>query len=254
MKRSQTIGLIILSTTLTLSHLAPIALMQADASTQTRKSPRKKVARFTPSGIGAPTHRSDAATRGQCESGRPVVVKEGQEVRLIALIPENELGLTTAEAPAIAFYMPPTCAQTMRFSLYDATAKKIYETFLSTPTSSGIINLNLSQLKDFPALEVDRKYQWELNLVIAPRDPSADATVDGFFQRTRGNPNADQNFWFGVVTKLLEARQVKPQDAELKEDWNSLMSLVGLEAIANQPLMTNFIAKPAPQKYTDLKQ
>ena len=57
----------------------------------------------------------------------------------------------------------------------------------------------------------------------------------------------------GVVTKLLEARQVKPQDAELKEDWNSLMSLVELEAIANQPLVSTFSVKPAPQIYTDSK-
>ena len=169
MKRSQTIGLIILSTTLTLSHFTPIALMQAEASTQNRKLPR-----FTPTGIGAPTNRSAAATRGQCESSRPVVVKEGQEVRLIALIPENELGLTTAEAPAIAFYMPPTCAQTMRFSLYDPTFKKIYETHLATPTASGIINLKFSTLKNFPILEVDKKYQWELSLILDPRDPSAD--------------------------------------------------------------------------------
>lgn len=248
MTGSRTVGLIILSTTLMLSHLDSVLFIQAIASAQVRKSPRKKSFRYTPSGVGAPTHRSDAATRGQCDSGRPVSFQKGQEVRLIALVPENELGLTTSESPAIAFYIPPTCAETMRVSLLDTVTNKSYATLLNTPTSSGIINLKLSSLKDFPPLEMDKKYQWELSLVMDSRDPSADVSVNGFLQRSK--TKADPNFWFDAVTALMEARQVKPQDAELKEDWNSLMQLVGLEAIANQPLVSNFTEKSVAQKST----
>jgi Domain of Unknown Function (DUF928) len=250
MTRSRTVGLIILSTTLMLSHLDSVLFIQAIASAQVRESPRKKSFRYTPSGVGAPTHRSDAATRGQCDSGRPVSFQKGQEVRLIALVPENELGLTTAESPAIAFYIPPTCAETMRVSLLVTVTNKSYETFLATPSSSGIINLKFSSLKDFPPLEIGKKYQWELSLVIDNRDPSADASVNGFLQREKVNPNVDQHFWFDTVTALMEARQVQPQDAELTEDWNRLMRLVGLEAIANQPFIPNFTAKSVSPRYT----
>jgi Domain of Unknown Function (DUF928) len=252
MTGSRTVGLIILSTTLMLSHLDSVLFIQAIASPQVRKSPRKKAFRYTPSGVGAPTHRSDAATRGQCDSGRPVLFQKGQEVRLIALVPENELGLTTAEAPAIAFYIPPTCAETMRVSLLDTVTNNSYETLLVTPTSSGIINLKFSSLKGFPRLEMGKKYQWELSLAIDARDPSADVIVNGFLQRERVNPNADQSFWFDTVTALLEARQANPQDSELNADWSRLMGLVGLEAIANQSLIANFVAKPALRKYTEL--
>jgi Domain of Unknown Function (DUF928) len=252
MKRSQTIGLVILSATLTLSYLESGLSIHANALPQVRKLPRKKVVRFIPSGVGAPTNRSAAATRGQCEPSRPVAAQKGQELRFIALVPENELGLTTAESPAIAFYMPPTCAETMRFSLLDTTTNKSYEILLATPTSSGIINLKFSSLKDFPILEIGKKYQWELSLAIDARDPSADVSVNGFLQRERVNPNVDRSFWFETVTALLEARQANPQDAELNADWKSLMGLVGLEAIANQSLIANFAAKPALRKYTDL--
>jgi hypothetical protein len=248
MARSRIVGLIILSTILMLSHLDSVLFIQAIASPQVQKSPRKKAFRYTPSGVGAPTHRSDAATRGQCDPGRPVLFQKGQEVRLIALVPENELGLTTAEAPAIAFYIPPTCAETMRVSLLDTVINKSYATLLATPTSSGIINLKFSSLKDFPPLEIGKKYQWELSLVIDHRDPSADASVNGFLQRSESN--ADQHFWFDTITALMEARQANPQAAELKEDWNSLMSLVGLEAISNQPFNPNFTAKSVVPRYT----
>jgi hypothetical protein len=250
LRRSHTIGFIILSTTLALGYLEPILLIQANASTQTHKPSRKKVARFTPSGIGAPTNRSDAATRGQCKSSRPVLPQKRQEVRLVALVPENELGLTTAEALTIAFYIPPTCAETMRVSLLDTVTNKSYETLLATPTSSGIINLKFSSLKDFPILEIGKKYQWELSLVIDARDPSADASVNGFLRRERVNSKADQHFWLDTIKALLEARQAKPKDVELKEEWTSLMGLVGLEAISDQPLISNFAAKSAAPRYT----
>jgi hypothetical protein len=250
MKRSQTIGLIILSATLMASYLELGLFIHANASPQARQLPQKKVVRFIPSGVGAPTNRSAAATRGQCESSRPVATQNGQAIQLIALVPDNELGLTTAESPAIAFYIPPTCAETMHLSLLDTMTQKSYDALLTTPTSSGIINLKLSSLKDFPGLEIGKKYQWELRLVLDARDPSADASVNGWLQRRK--TEANPSFWFDRVTALIEARQAKPQDTELKEEWTSLMGFVGLDTIANQSLIANFVAKPAARKYTDL--
>jgi Domain of Unknown Function (DUF928) len=250
MQRSQTLGIVLASMTLIWmgGGLEAFTPDRANAAPQVRKPYRKKAFRFIPPANGAPTKRFSAATRGQCDSGHPARVQPGQETRLIALVPEGQGIVTTVEAPAIAFYIPPTCAETMRFSLRETTTKKAYEILLSAPTSSGIISLKFSSLKDLPRLEIGQQYEWELTLIPDPRDASADLSVNGLIEREQSIPNADRSFWLETIAALLDARQAKPQQAELKAEWNNLMTLVGLETISDRPLISDFAMKsPLPK-------
>jgi hypothetical protein len=221
---------------------------------------KRKRIRFVPSGVGAPTSRSSAATRGNCDAKYLIKPQKNSDAKLIALIPENELSLTIEAVPAIAFYIPPGCVEEMRFDLVDTTTNQVYQTLLNPPSSAGIVNLKFSSLKNFSPLEIGKKYQWKLTLVADSRDPSADMNVSGFLQRKavdvalamklksatvndRPSLYANYSLWLDTVATLFAARQASPEDIDLNADWNELMTSQGLTAILNQPLMSNLIAK-----------
>jgi hypothetical protein len=250
MQRSQTLGLVLVAITLIGmgNGLESFTPDRANAAPQVRKPYRKKAFRFLPSGIGAPTKRFAAATRGQCDSNRPVLIEPGQETRLIALVPEGQGIVTTVDTPAIAFYIPPTCTETMRFSLHEIEKNKSYETLLSTPTSSGIISLKFSSLKNFPRLEIGKHYEWKLTLIPDPRDPSANFSVNGFIKREQSLSETNQSFWLETIAELLNTRQTKPQQSNIKAEWDDLMTWVGLDAIRDRPLISNFTIKSSLPK------
>jgi Domain of Unknown Function (DUF928) len=254
------IGIIILSITLALSNLGSVDFFQTNAATPTRKLKQKKAFRFIPAGIGAPNNRSAAGLRSSCKSVLPNTTQNITERSFIALVPEKELGLTIDETPAIAFYIPPICVEAMRFNLVDTITNQTYESLLAPPASSGIIHLKLSSLKDFPPLEVGKQYQWVLTLITDSDDLSGDRKVSGFLQRQALNSTLNQalkmanpgdlpslyashSLWFETITALIEARRSRPQDVSLKADWYNLMASVELDAIASQPLVSNFVAK-----------
>jgi hypothetical protein len=176
------------------------------------------------------------------------------------LILEKEVSLTINAAPTIAFYIPPGCVEEIQFSLLDTATNKTSKTFLESPSSSGIVNLNLSRLRDFAPLVIGREYQWELKIVADSRDESANKSVNGFIQRKALNSTlaeelkfatindrpslyANNSLWLDTVATLLTARQSNPKDTGLNADWNELMTSQGLATILDQPLMSNLIVK-----------
>jgi hypothetical protein len=259
MNKLQHICLIFLSIFYSSSYIEPIFLLTANAATQSRKPHR-----FTPSRIGAPTIRFAAGRRGLCESSRMISSKVKGEDKLIALIPEGELSLTSNAAPVIFFYIPPICARVMRFSLTNMTTAKTYNVLLKTPISSGIIALPFSDLKNFPGLETGKEYQWELRLVTNPRDTSADLSVAGRLQRKvlsqnlsnalkdatpsdRLNLYADNSFWFETVAAIIETRHASPPDNTFNENWKSLLQSVSLDTLVSQPFVSNFVSVAVPE-------
>jgi hypothetical protein len=221
---------------------------------------KRKRIRFVPSGIGAPIKRSDAATRDNCDDKSLVKEQKNSYNQLTALILEKEVSLTINAAPTIAFYIPPGCVEEIQFSLLDTATNKTSKTFLESPSSSGIVNLNLSRLRDFAPLVIGREYQWELKIVADSRDESANKSVNGFIQRKALNSTlaeelkfatindrpslyANNSLWLDTVATLLTARQSNPKDTGLNADWNELMTSQGLATILDQPLMSNLIVK-----------
>jgi hypothetical protein len=272
MKQIRILWIMILCLTLGLNDVAIDIFCTTKATASTpKKAPRqnpppksnqqkRKRIRFVPSGIGAPIKRSDAATRGNCDDKLLVKEQKNSYNQLTALIPEKEVSLTINAAPTIAFYIPPGCVEEMQFSLVDTATNQTSKTSLEPPPSSGIVNLNLSRLRDFASLVIGRKYQWELKIVADSRDSSADKSVNGFIQHATLNSTlaeelksakindrpslyANNSLWLDTVATLFAARQANPEDTDVNADWNELMTSQGLTAILNQPLMSNLVAK-----------
>jgi hypothetical protein len=264
MKREKSLGIIFLSAILVSASAEMFYLLPSPAETPTRKSPRKKVVRWIPSGVGAPNKRSAAAVRSCSKhlvSGVKSPVPQNAVSSLIALVPEGELGLTVTATPSIAFYIPipSDCITELRFQLMDQNNNLIYETLLVPPPAPGITSLQFSALQNLPPLEVEQRYQWELVLVIDPRDQSADRRIHGFMQRkaldsaltnalNSATPSerislyGSQSLWFEMIATLVQARRVKPQDADLNAAWQELLTAVDLRAIADQPLVPNLVS------------
>jgi Domain of Unknown Function (DUF928) len=194
------------------------------------------VMHVTPSGIGAPSNRAQAATRNQnCLDGK----------ELVALIPEQELGLTSMEHPTLLFYIPLTSAPTLKLTLEDNSGKTIYTKTFKTPAKTGLVQFKFSEFKESPSLTPLTTYQWTFSLVCDPQDPSANVTVFGSIQRIKLDPTlfgelktatpsdrvklyATNGLWYDTVATLAEARQFNPSDPQLAKSWQELLKSVGL--------------------------
>jgi hypothetical protein len=194
------------------------------------------VVHVTPSGIGAPSNRAQAATRKEnCLNGEKVV----------ALIPENELILTATERPTLLFYLPPTPASNIQITLGDGGSKP-YTRIVKTPKKQGdFVQFKFSDFTDSPALIPGKTYQWTFTLLCDPQGPSANVTVFGSIQRIELDPilaneleiakpsdrailYANNGLWYDTVATLVEALQSNPNDPQLAKSWQELLKSVGL--------------------------
>jgi Domain of Unknown Function (DUF928) len=195
-----------------------------------------EVMHVTPSGIGAPSNRAQAATRNQnCLDGK----------KLVALIPENQLGLTSMSRPTLLFYIPPTTAPNLKFSLEDKSGKAFYTKTLKTLAKTGLVQFKFSEFKDSASLTPGKTYQWTFTLLCDPKDPSANVAVSGDIQRIELDPiltsalktvklgdraalYSINGVWYDTIATLAEALQADPSNPQLTKDWQELLKSSGL--------------------------
>ena len=178
---------------------------------------------------------------------------------LVALLPDTNLGLTTAAYPRFFWSVPLTNAPLMEFTLYEVDAKQanrnlIYKTTFSITGEAGIASLSLPTDVNLPPLRLGQDYRWSVSLICNPTDRAQDITVDGWVQRVvpsstftqqlkqakpRDRPAiyAQNGLWFNTVETLIDQRCARPQDTALAAGWAELLKSVNLEAIAKQPLI-----------------
>lgn len=211
-----------------------------------RRSPSK--IGYVPPNWGAPGNRIGAAVRG-CSVG-----SNSQENPLIALLPANNTGTTTAAYPVLLFYIPQIAEKKLEFSLLDENDNKIYQTAFNYSRTPGIVSLNLSAFEGLPPLKIDKKYHWYFTIVCNPQDRSADSFVDGWVQRIEVDPAlaselkkviprdraslyALNGIWYDAAAALYEVRQSNPNNSLLKDEWADLLKSIGLDTIAREPLI-----------------
>lgn len=200
---------------------------------------------FIASNRGAPGTRQGGATRGGCSSS---------DRTLTALVPANNLGMTTAPYPVIFFYIPPTSADVLELSLLDENDNEIYQKNLTPTKTGGIASINFADLPGVKPLEVGKSYHWYLSIVCNTQDRSADIFVDGWVQRIKPDPAlqselqqvpsrnraslyAVNGIWYDSLTALYETRKSSPNNSALVNEWADLLDSVGLDTIAREPLV-----------------
>ncbi|MGA7935617.1 MAG: DUF928 domain-containing protein [Kovacikia sp.] len=215
---------------------------------------------FKPPRRGVPGRREGAGTRS------PQACVQGN-LRLTALMPPTNLGLTTAAYPRFFWYIPKTRAKLAEFSLAEineATGSvkvPVYKTTFGIAGVPGVASLPLPRHATIPPLTVGQDYRWSLALICNPDRREQDIKVDGWVQRITPNAElteklakatatdrpliyANSGIWFDTLTSLADLHCANPQNTSHSASWAELLKSVKLAAIATQPLVQSCTPGP----------
>ncbi|AFY81530.1 DUF928 domain-containing protein [Oscillatoria acuminata] len=204
---------------------------------------------------GAPGRRIGGGTRGTCPKSAS---------GMIALVPENNLGLTLSNNPTFLFYVPKIDGVNpgqieMEFLLVDESdpenVQEIYQQSVPLPTVGGTVALTLPPDENLPPLQVNQFYSWYFSLICNPKasDPSI-LSLGGWIERVEPSPTLTQELeqltsrdriaiyerellWFDAMGTLAQLLQDNPSDPFLRQKWNALLESVNLSEIAQAPLV-----------------
>lgn len=196
-----------------------------------------------------PRGTAGGASRGTClQSG----YREASGLEVAALMPESRHGLSVAERPTFFIAVSGNAIQA-ELSLWDEDYNGIYQTALSLTNVPGVVGIPLPA--DAPDLTPGKSYKWSLAVICDTNNRNRDAVVEGWVQRTEANANllaglekadtllekaalyAKNGFWYDSVAALAKLRRQSPNDANLAAQWKQLLMSVGLDEIANKPLL-----------------
>lgn len=196
-------------------------------------------------------NRTAGASRGSC----------GADIASpVALLPsEQRIGLTVEANPTLLFNISQPSTASAEFILQEIEGEKIirevYATTIELPKASGVISISVPKGEDSSqSLEVGKRYEWSFALICDLKDRGQDIILDGEIERfepsaeltstlqkaapkERPSVYADAGVWYDAVADLAKLRQEHPNDSQLATDWETLLQSVGLDAIAQSPLV-----------------
>ncbi|MGI8503466.1 MAG: DUF928 domain-containing protein [Hassallia sp.] len=218
---------------------------QSGAAVNRQNAPNRNIKFNPPPGLGTPGRRVSAGSRGgnSCTSTNQ---------QIIALAPLEDPQITTLSYPQLFFYVPQTNAQALELVIQDENQEVINKATFKTPAKSGIVSV--IPANSTPELKVGKTYRWFFSLVCDQKQRSRDLVVQGSIvrlapdekllrdlassnMRERANIYALSGSFTDALTFLAQLRRQRPNDAELKTDWQDLLRSVNLGAITDAPLI-----------------
>lgn len=206
-----------------------------------------------PAALGVPGRRVAGASRKleQCLLDKKP---------LTAIVPESNIGLTTAANPVLLFYIPKISGQKqLELVVKTADNKNILSQQFYKPSSkAGVVSIPVNNT----SLEVGKDYRWSFSIVCDPKARSNDHSVNGGIKRIQAEPGlttqlknatpqqvvnvyAQAGIWQDTVATLAGLRSSRPNDAELKADWEALLQGAEFKPdVVNAPLLQG---REAPQ-------
>ncbi|MEM8544871.1 MAG: DUF928 domain-containing protein [Cyanobacteria bacterium P01_H01_bin.119] len=216
------------------------------------------IAQFEPTNPGRPGNRDGGGVRG-CLFGVPP--------RLVALMPESNLGYTTRAYPDFYAYVPTNIAPLMSFSLYETDEagedrQLVYQVVLPAQQTPGIVRFSLPDDLGIEPLSHEQSYQWSVALICDPDNFESSISTLTWVQRVE--PDADladkiaaadpvdqaqlyaQNgIWFDALDQHLVALDAHPDDDTVQQQWQDFLTSVDLGAIADYGLSNS---RPEPDQ------
>jgi hypothetical protein len=188
---------------------------------------------------------------------------------LVAIVPENAVVVTTSESPTLFFYVPETNQpQEMEFVLRDQNDALIYDTTWTANGKAGIVSLKVPDVVK-SALQNKQDYHWYFTLV-CNHDRSLDLVVEGLIRQTSLDAQLAQKLDKSSLVEKVELYQQAQlwNDAlklvsdnltistrpELMAKWTELLASMGLDHLAQEPLVASYIgSQPAEPTLTSRK-
>ncbi|MEM9806710.1 MAG: DUF928 domain-containing protein [Cyanobacteria bacterium P01_D01_bin.56] len=197
---------------------------------------------------GLPGRRLGGGTRG------PEVSGYTPQRPLIALMPETNLGVTTAAYPRFLFYLPNADGiREVEYVLRNEADELVYETTVSVSSSSGLFSIDLSSVEGLTPLQLNENYRWYFSIVADDR--SQDVSVDGWTRRVDLHTWIEEQalpsdlatrlavapplekakilyqeayLWHDAALLLEDLYQANPHDKTVSTEWFRLLEAVDL--------------------------
>ncbi len=233
------------------STIPPMALGLSFMATSVEAFPAYK-----PKPRGIPSVRVSGGTRSPNETS---CIDDAQSPMLTSVFPNDDLGYTTDSYPAFHWYMPSNNASHVEFHLYevvnedDGIYQPIYQTAFLPSSTAGIATLQLAQTTGLAPLSSDNYYYWSVEVYCAD-DSTAAMMAEGFVQLLTPDPGlatelansdgisraaiaAENGLWFDTTRALTDHLKTQPNDRLAIASWQNLLESIGLENIAEAPLL-----------------
>ncbi len=199
------------------------------------------------SDFGLPTHRRDGGSRGTCIAG-------AEHQNLMALIPDNTIGINASDSPKLFFYVPPVNKQrTLEFVLRNEQDELMYEAFFSTK-GDGIMSIEVPADVSSSLLETDQNYHWYLSMICNHEQRSRDIVVEGWMRQesidlatqeqlsvASSTEQAEiynaQGHWYDALSVLADDPNSVTEQPIVRQKWSEMLNSVGLEELASKPFV-----------------
>jgi Domain of Unknown Function (DUF928) len=203
------------------------------------------------SDYGLPSHRRDGGSRG----GDDTCVGD-QTTNLVAIVPEETIGINASTSPKLFFYVPKiNQGKTLEFVLRNEQDELMYEAFITT-TGEGIISVDVPADVQANIDKKEQNYHWYLSLICNFQQRSRDIVVEGWMRQSvmdvatkKELDSADsiaqaelyhqQGFWFDALAVLANNYESKVAQPMIKAKWSELLKSVGLAEVAAAPLISS---------------
>ncbi|BDA70104.1 unknown protein [Calothrix sp. PCC 7716] len=210
---------------------------------------------FTPKiGNSAPQQASGEASRVGNYYLNPSMVASSSTAALIGLMPQSYYGTTVSERPSVMVYLPASNAEEAVFSIKDEAGNMHHQMTIPVAGKSGVIAVKLPA--DAPALALGKNYQWFLALKVDGKLSPSTPYVDGWIQRIQ--PSAElatamqqknllkqaealgkNGVWYDCIATMAGLRTAQPENVTIINQWEELLSSVGLKEIVTAPLLAS---------------
>jgi hypothetical protein len=204
---------------------------------------------------GRPPSRTSAGSRDIC-TAQLIALVPGQEdlsseATGCSVASESWLALTLEQQPIFWFYVPaqPDAGATAEFALLDENQQPILLQSMTLTGEAGIIGVPLTQ-----PLVPGQIYRWAFSMMGSRPAHDLHLFVEGRVQRiepdaalatqlsTASEPDRlaiylQQGIWHDALTSLVAWHHRDPTDSTWADQWSKLLAAVGLETIAQAPLL-----------------
>ncbi|MGB3202738.1 MAG: DUF928 domain-containing protein [Nodosilinea sp.] len=160
----------------------------------------------------------------------------------VAIIPVNNVGVTSQAEPTLLFYVPTVdSSRTIEFVLRDEADQEVYDKTVAANGESGIIRLDLAE-DDTVRLEAGKNYQWYFSVVCNPSDRSQDISSHGWIHRmateaagpgslpteaslAQARSYAEAGLWLDALAELDTLRRAQPANGEVARLWEEWLQM-----------------------------
>lgn len=232
------IGILAVAVLLVVMANSFLSLEAQNRATSNRERP---VFKFPKLATDTPTRRSQAASRGNSTSADTKQIRQ----QIIALSPEQSVALTTASHPTFWIYLPAASGKGEFVLQSRDDFSDRYRTSVILPSTSGVIGITAPPQPQY-ALETEKPYIWYFKVYPDPSDIKNYLYVSGVVQRKVEKSPAPKDYtayvangiWQDALTTLANRYRDNPKDMQLRDEWAELLQAVGLNELAQAPILS----------------